>query len=71
MKLCILHCAKHDVYAISVESKNSGIRVTPTKCCGAWHAVKEFKLSPAEWDELSRIAENAARRGRVARKGEE
>lgn len=68
MKLCILHCAKHDVYAISVESKNGGIRVTPNKCCGAWHTVREFKLSPAAWDELSKAAESAARRGRAARK---
>lgn len=68
MKLCILHCAKHGVYAISVESQNGGIRITPNKCCGSWHTVREFKLSPAARDELSKAAESAARRGRAARK---
>lgn len=58
--LSIDRCNKHGYYAVSICDKNSGLRVTPSKCCGSWSSVKDFRMSERDWRDLSAKAAEAA-----------
>lgn len=58
--LSINVCSRHGVYSISVDGDNGGTRVTPSKCCGSWSTVKEWKLSERNWLDLASEATKAA-----------
>jgi len=58
--LSIDRCARHNFYAISIDDEDSGRRVTPSKCCGSWSTVKQWRLSERDWRELAEEASKAA-----------
>mgnify|MGYP003589837222 CR=1 FL=1 len=59
-KLAISVCSRHDTYMVSVEDENSGLRVTPSKCCGRWTTVREWELSERDWLDLAKEATEPA-----------
>ena len=58
--LAINRCPTHGFWAITIEDDMTGVRVTPSKCCGRWDTVKEFRMSERDWRELSEQAQIAA-----------
>lgn len=58
-RLAINRCPDHGTYSVSIDAGSGGTRVTPSKCCGRWVVVKEWALSPADWEELQQLAEQA------------
>ena len=52
----ISRCPVHKWYAVIVGTDDSGIRVTPSKCCGRWDLVKRFNLNARQWTELAELA---------------
>jgi len=59
--LVINQCPIHKFWAVTIDDDDgSGIRVTPSKCCGRWDTVKAFALSEQEWRELAEAAQVAA-----------
>lgn len=59
-RLTINRCPAHGWWSISVDDDGGGVRVTPSKCCGRWDEVKTFPLTGLQWQELARLAEEAA-----------
>lgn len=51
-KLSICRCPTHGFYSVSIEDNDGGVRLTPSKCCGRWDVVKEWRLSIEQWDEI-------------------
>ena len=51
VRLAINKCT-HGVYSISVDNDGGGTRLTPSKCCGIWHLVKDWPLTASDIDEI-------------------
>lgn len=49
--LAINRCP-HGVFSVTIDGDGSGVRITPSKCCGRWDLVKSWPLSKREWDEI-------------------
>jgi hypothetical protein len=54
--LSIDQCAEHGQYAVSIDDDESGIRLTPDKCCGRWVRIKAW---PVNSSQLRAIADEA------------
>lgn len=62
--LAINRCPKHDFYAISIDdaASGTGIRLTPSKCCGRWETVHRWPLDMRMAREIeTELAEVAAK----------
>ena len=60
--LGVYRCPVHrDFLSVSVDYPASGLgtRVTPSKCCGRWEAVKTWPLGVPAWQEIIRLCEDA------------
>lgn len=67
-KLVINRCPEHaDFWAVSIDDDSGGVRLTSPKCCGRWCTVKEFALSPEQWDRAAEECQNAAEDTRQAK----
>ncbi len=48
--LSINQCPHHvSIYSVNFEDENSGIRITPSKCCGSWKQLTRWKLTKKDW----------------------
>lgn len=63
--LAINRCPTHGYWAITIDDDDTGVRVTPSKCCGRWDIVKVW---PLEQCDLSSLV--AALPGQENRSGE-
>ena len=61
MTLAIDRCPRHDSFwAINIGDNHSGERITPSKCCGQWSTIREWKLSESDWLRVAELARLAA-----------
>ena len=54
-RLSINRCPAHGVWSVSLDQRESGTRLTPTKCCGSWKLRFEWLL---EADQLRDLADH-------------
>ena len=52
VRISICRCPIHGFWSISVDGDSSGIRVTPSKCCGRWDEIHSWPLSESMCDEI-------------------
>ncbi len=60
MNLAINRCPTHGFWSISVDTATTGVRLTPSKCCGRWDTVHAWTLSAWEWRRVGEQARIAA-----------
>ena len=59
--VAINQCPDHREYwSVSVDKAHTGTRITPSKCCGRWHVVREWKMTPTQLREAARAFADAA-----------
>ena len=59
--VAINQCPNHREYwSVSVDKEHTGTRITPGKCCGRWHVVREWRMTPTQLREAARAFEDAA-----------
>ena len=63
--LVINQCPTHRWWSVSIDDDGGGVRVTGSKCCGRWNTIHTFPMSPDQWRELARLAEDAAEDGEL------
>lgn len=52
--LSINRCPEHsDFWSISIDSDSGGTRLTSAKCCGRWHVVKRFEMTPEKLRDIA------------------
>lgn len=66
MRLCVMRCSSHGVFAVSIDDESGGFRVTPSKCCGSWTDVARWHLSEREWLDIATEAKRAAKLAKAA-----
>ncbi len=50
--LSIDRCPTHGYWAVSIGRGYGSTRLTPTKCCGRWDTVREWKFSEEDAERL-------------------
>ena len=50
--ISIDRCPVHHFNAISVGDHETGLRLTPSKCCGSWNSVYEWRITPRACDDI-------------------
>ena len=63
-RISIMKCARHNVYAISIDDESGGTRLTPMKCCGSWTTTHS-------WPITERMIETIAEELKLDPRGEE
>ena len=58
--LAIIRCPVHAFWGISIERGDTGTRLTPSKCCGRWETIQQWRLTSAQWRDLRDEADNMA-----------
>jgi hypothetical protein len=50
--LSIDECPRHGFMAVSIGNKDTGTRLTPSKCCGSWETVHSWKVTSQDIDSM-------------------
>lgn len=61
-RLCVSRCPEHDYFMVGIDFPDgTGLRLTPSKCCGRWDTVISWPLTKDKWKEISEWAEHCTR----------
>ena len=59
--LTICKCPIHGMWSISLDNNSdTGLRITPYKCCGRWTDIKRFPISAEQLRSIAEELECAA-----------